>query len=98
MIKPSFLPMTQGVTDNLADAGHAGWVGAFLADAGYWSAANGTTDVCAEVLIATRKSAWRDADKPDDDKLAVLAKVNRGELAQRKAGEILGVSGDRRAT
>ena len=44
------------------------------------------------MLIATRKSAWRKADKPDDDKLAVLAKVNRGELSQRKAGEILGVS------
>ena len=87
-----FVPMTHAVTENLADAGHDRRVGAFLADAGYWSAANGTTDVGAEVLIATRKSAWRKADKPDDDKLAVLAKVNRGELSQRKAGEILGVS------
>jgi hypothetical protein len=43
-------------------------------------------------LIATRKTAWVKADKPSDDKLAVLAKVNRGELSQRQAGEILGVS------
>jgi hypothetical protein len=44
------------------------------------------------VLIATKTHAWRTADKPDDDKLAVLAKVNRGELSQRQAGAILGVS------
>ena len=44
------------------------------------------------MLIATRKSSWRKADKPDDDKLAVLARVNRGELSQRQAGAILGVS------
>ena len=44
------------------------------------------------MLIATRKSPWRKADKPDDDKLAVLARVNRGELSQRQAGAILGVS------
>jgi transposase len=87
-----FVPMATAVTENLADAGHTDAVGVFLADAGYWSAANATTDVGADVLIATRKTAWRKADKPDDDKLAVLAKVNRGELSQRKAGEILGVS------
>lgn len=87
-----FVPMATAVSENLTDAGHAGRVGAFLADAGYWSAANATTEVGAEVLIATRKTAWRKADKPDDDKLAVLAKVNRGELSQRKAGEMLGVS------
>jgi Trp operon repressor len=87
-----FVRMTHAVIENLADAGHDGRVGAFLADAGYWSATNGTTDVGGEVLIATRKSAWRKAAKPGDDKLAVLAKVNRGELSQRKAGEILGVS------
>jgi len=87
-----FVPMATAVKENLADAGNADAVGVFLADAGYWSAANATTDVGADVLIATRKTAWRKADKPDDDKLAVLAKVNRGELSQRKAGEILGVS------
>jgi transposase len=87
-----FGPMATAVSENLADTGHHGGVGVFVADAGYWSAANGTADVGAEVLIATRKSAWRKADKPADDKLAVLAKVNRGELSQRQAGEILGVS------
>lgn len=90
--QPHFVPMTTAVAENLADAGHDGQVGVFVADAGYWTAANASTDVGAEVLIATKKPSWRKADKPDDDKLAVLAKVNRGELSQRKAGEILGVS------
>ena len=90
--QPHFVPMATAVTENLKDAGHDKGVGTFVADAGYWTAANGTTDVGAEVLIATKKSSWRKSDKPDDDKLAVLAKVNRGELSQRKAGEILGVS------
>jgi transposase len=90
--QPHFVPMATAVAENLADAGHDSGVGTFVADAGYWTAANGTTDVGAQVLIATRKSSWRTSEKPDDDKLAVLAKVNRGELSQRKAGEILGVS------
>ena len=90
--QPHFVPMATAVAENLTDAGHADGIGVFVADAGYWTAANGTPDVGAEVLIATRKASWRKADKPDDDKLAVLAKVNRGELSQRKAGEILGVS------
>jgi transposase len=90
--QPHFVPMATAVTENLADAGHAAGVDAFVADAGYWTATNGTTTVGAEVLIATRKTSWRKAEKPDDDKLKVLAKVNRGELSQRKAGEILGIS------
>jgi transposase len=90
--QPHFVPMATAATENLLDAGHAGAVGVFLADAGYWTAANSATDVGAPVLIATKKSSWRKTDKPDDDKLAVLAKVNRGELSQRKAGELLGVS------
>lgn len=90
--QPHFVPMATAVTENLAEAGYEAAVGAFVADAGYWSAANGSTDVGAKALIATRKTAWVKADKPDDDKLAVLAKVNRGELSQRQAGEILGVS------
>lgn len=90
--QPHFTPMATAVNENLADAGHVGGVGAFVADAGYWTAANGTADVGAKVLIATKEHAWRQAEKPDDDKLVVLAKVNRGELSQRQAGEILGVS------
>jgi transposase len=90
--QPHFVPMATAVSENLADAGSVDGVGVFVADAGYWTAANGTVDVGADVLIATRKTAWRKAPKPDDDKLAVLARVNRGELSLRKAGEILGVS------
>jgi hypothetical protein len=88
--QPHFVPLAAAVTQNLTEADHHDGVGAFVADAGYWTAGNGTADVGAEVLIATRTTAWRKADKPDDDKLAVLAKVNRGELSQRRAGEILG--------
>jgi transposase len=90
--QPHFVPMATAVTDNLIEAGHHGGIGAFVADAGYWTAANGTVDVGADVLIATKTSSWRKAAKPDEDKLTVLAKVNRGELSQRQAGEILGVS------
>ena len=90
--QPHFVPMATAVNENLTDAGHDDGVGTFVADAGYWSTANGTTNVGAEVLIATRKTGWRKAAKPDVDKLAVLAKVNRGELSQRKAGDILDVS------
>lgn len=90
--QPHFVPMATAVTENLSEAGHRDGVGAYVADAGYWTSTNGTTDVGAEVLIATRKTGWRKAGAPDDDKLEVLARVNRGELSQRKAGEILGVS------
>lgn len=90
--QPHFVPMATAVTENLADAAHDGKVGTFVADAGYWTGANGTAEVGAQVLIATKKSSWRKAKKPDDDQLAILAKVNRGELSQRKAGEMLGIS------
>lgn len=90
--QPHFQPMAQAVTENLSDAGHDGGVGTFVADAGYWTASNGTADVGAQVLIATKKSTPRKASKPDEAKLDVLARVNRGELSQRQAGEMLGVS------
>jgi transposase len=88
----NFVPMAKAIAENLDDAGAPTPVGTLVADAGYWTAANGTTDVGADVLIATKQGSWRRAPKPSDDKLAVLARVNRGELSQRKAGEILGVS------
>jgi transposase len=90
--QPHFVPLAKAATTNLTSAGHRDGVGAFVADAGYWTAGNGTADVGAEALIATRSRVWRKADKPDDDKLMVLARVNRGELSQREAGKLLGVS------
>ncbi len=92
--QPHFVPVATAVIDKprRCRRRHA-WSDTLVADAGYWTAANGTVDVAgANVLIATKKSSWRKAAKPDDDKLAVLAKVNRGELSQRQAGEMLGVS------
>jgi transposase len=88
----NFVPMAAVATENLADAGHEAPVEVFVADAGYWSAGNATAPVGADVLIAVRDQSWRRAPKPPDDKLAVLARVNRGELSQRAAGDILGVS------
>jgi transposase len=90
--QPHFLAMVEATKANLAEAGHGESIGTIVADAGYWTAANGTADVGANVLIPTKKSSWRKQPAPDDDKLAVLARVNRGELSQRAAGEILGVS------
>jgi transposase len=90
--QPHFVPMATAAAKALAAAGHEGGVGTFVADAGYWTAANAVTDLGSNVLIATRKTAWRKANKPEQDKLAVLAKVNRGELGQREAGRMLGVS------
>jgi len=88
----NFIPMAQATVENLAEAGHQQPVGTLVADAGYWTTANATTDVGADVLIATQQRAWRRAPKPSEDRLAVLARVNRGELSQRAAGAILGVS------
>jgi transposase len=90
--QPHFLPMVEATKANLVEAGHPGPIGTIVADAGYWTAANGTTDVDANVLIATKQSSWRKRPKPSDDRLAVLARVNSGELSQRAAGAILGVS------
>jgi transposase len=90
--QPHFVPMARAVAVNLADAGLEAGVGAFVADAGYWSAANGTIELDAQVLIATRRNARRTSPEPDEGRFAVLARVNRGELSQRRAGEILGVS------
>ena len=88
----NFVPMAIAAAENLAEAGCEQGIGTVVADAGYWSAGNATTDVGAEVLIATRAQPWRRGPKPSEDRLAVLARVNRGELSQRAAGEILGVS------
>lgn len=87
-----FLPMVEATKENLQSAGHTAPVGTFLADAGYWTVTNGTTDIGANALMPTRKPARRKENVPDDDKMAVLARVNRGELSQREAGKMLGVS------
>ena len=81
----NFVPMAQAAVENLAEAGHQGRPGTFVADAGYWSAANATAEVGAEVLIATRELC-RLAPEPSADRLAVLARVNRGELSLRPPG------------
>lgn len=43
--QPHFVPMATAVSENLVEAGHCGEVGVSVADAGYWTAANGSADV-----------------------------------------------------
>ena len=57
--QPHFVPMANAVTDNLIEAGHRGGAGTFVADAGYWTSANGTdrcrcrgVDRDTEVVVA----------------------------------------------
>ncbi len=82
-------------TQNLAAAGHDEPVGAFVADAGYWSAENATIHTDAEVLIATVAPSNGISD-PDDPRVrardAVLERVERGELTLVAAAAEMGVS------
>ena len=88
----SFVPMARAVNENLDAAGHLCGTETFLADAGYWSAAD-TTDrrrgrrahCHAQERLAPRSDAER---RPPGR----LGPGQAGELSQRAAGEILGVS------
>ena len=68
--QPHFVPIATAVIENSPTPAPpqrlARWLPTRATDA-----ANGTTDIAgANVLIATKKSSWRRAAKPDDDKLA----------------------------
>jgi len=88
----NFVPVVEAMKENLATAGHDAGIGTILADAGYWTTQNATTETGSNLLISTISPRYRRAPRPSDDKLAVLQRVSKGELSQRKAGEILGVS------
>ncbi len=90
-----FVPMVTASTQNLTAAGHDESVGAFVADAGYWSTENATINTDAEVLIATVAPSNGISD-PDDPRVqardAVLERVERGELTLVAAAAEMGVS------
>jgi transposase len=90
-----FAAMVEATDANLEDAGRRDAVGAFVADAGYWSVPNATLAADAEVLISPMPATNGVID-PDDPRVAarhaVLDRVDAGELTLRAAGVELGVS------
>ena len=91
-----FEPLVRVTTQNLAAAGACQRVGAFVADAGYWSTENATIDTDAEVLIATVAPSTGKIIDPDDPRARarqrVLERLERGELTTVQAGAEMGVS------
>jgi hypothetical protein len=90
-----FKPLVEAADKNLSEAGHAEAVGAYLADAGYWSTANATHPVDGEVLIKPIPATNGIVD-PDDPRIAerdaVMARHEAGEITLRAAAREMGVS------
>jgi transposase len=90
-----FAPMVAAAETNLEAGDRAGSVGAFAADAGYWSVPNATLDTHAEVLIAPMPATNGITD-PDDPRIEarneVLDRLEAGELTLRAAAAEMGVS------
>jgi transposase len=90
-----FAPLVDATETNLADAGRPEAVGAYVADAGYWSVPNVCHPVEAEVLI-TPMPATQGITDPDDPRIAerqaVMDRVEAGELTLKAAAEQMGVS------
>jgi transposase len=90
-----FAPMVTATEANLAAGNHPVDVGAYAADAGYWSVPNATLDTTAEVLIAPMP-ATNGITNPDDPRVEarnqVLDRLEAGELTLRAAAAEMGVS------
>jgi transposase len=90
-----FVPVVEATETNLATVGRAGTVGAYAADAGYWSVSNATFDTSAELLIAPLR-ATRGITDPDDPRIAarnqVLDRHEAGKLTIKQAAIEMGVS------
>lgn len=90
-----FVPMVEATEANMTAAGRPEAVGAYAADAGYWSVPNLTHPVDAEVLIAPMPATNGITD-PDDPRIAqrdaVLERHERGELTLKAAALEMGVS------
>jgi transposase len=90
-----FEPLVDATEANLAAAGRPDAVGAYAADAGYWSVPNATLDIAAEVLIAPMPATQGITD-PDDPRIGmrhdVLDRHEAGELTLRQAAAEMGVS------
>lgn len=89
-----FEPMVAAATTNLAAVGGQP-VGAFVADAGYWSTDNACLDVDAEVLIApvpATNGVTSAHDPRLDERRAVLERLDAGALTIRQAAHQMSVS------
>lgn len=90
-----FVPVVEATETNLAEAGRPDAVGAYVADAGYWSVPNLTHPVEAEVLI-TPMPATQGITDPDDPRIGarqkVIDRLEAGELTLRAAAAEMGVS------
>jgi len=89
----NFLPITTAIDDMLSRVGHDQRVGTLVADAGYWSTENASTDTAAEVLIATPKKGAQGGHRPHSvERRFVLERVHNGELTRRQGAKLLGIS------
>jgi hypothetical protein len=90
-----FAPLVQATQANLAAAGRDHPVGAYAADAGYWSVPNAILDTDAELLIAPIP-ATRGITDPDDPRIAdrnkVLDRHQAGKITLKQAATEMGVS------
>jgi transposase len=88
-------PLIHATEANLAAAGGVDPVGAYAADAGYWSVPNATLDTDAELLIAPMVATQGITD-PDDPRIAKRNKVIdrhlAGKITLRQAATEMGVS------
>ena len=90
--QPHFVPMATAVNENLTDAGHGGGVGDVRRRRRVLDGANGTAEVGAEVLIATRKTSWRKPRSPRTTSSRSWPRSTAVSCHSGKAGELLGVS------
>ena len=89
----NFLPMAQAAAENLRQAGHEDQVDTIVADAGYWSVENATTDQGTEVLIAPSQKNFYGGHKPLTlERRLVIDRVRKGEITRRQGAEMLGIS------
>lgn len=91
-----FAPMVDATEVNLNTAGRPEGVGAYVADAGYWSVPNTTAaPPDAEVLI-TPIPATNGITDPDDPRISerskVLDRLEAGEVTLTEAADLMGVS------
>lgn len=90
-----FVPLIEATEANLAAVGRPGTVGAYAADAGYWSVTNATFDTAAMLLI-NPLPATNGITDPDDPRIAarnqILDRHEVGELTLKAAAIEMGVS------
>jgi hypothetical protein len=90
-----FVPLVEATEANLSAAGHPDPVGAYAADAGYWSVPNATMDTTAQLLIGPM-TATQGITDPDDPRIAkrnkVLDRHQAGKITLKQAAVEMGVS------